>query len=249
MKIKFLGTGGFFTLNNFHSNIVLESCGKKLLIDCGTDIRFSLKAAGEDLDSIDSVYISHMHGDHIGGLEWLAYAKYFREVKSKPTLYAHPTVMPLIWPHISSSMTLQQSKTTLDTFFHVTPTNAFSIGDVDVQTVQTIHYHDGHDLMPSYGLFMTDRRTHSTVFLTTDTQFCLSHFRPYFDKANFIFHDCETYDWKGEKKSGVHAHYSELKTLPLAYRSKVWLYHYQDGELPPKDGFGGFVQKGQGFEI
>lgn len=250
MKIKFLGTGGAFSLANFHSNMIVESAGRKILIDCGTDIRFSLKEAKESLDTIDAVYISHLHGDHVGGLEWLAYNRFFSDNKVKPILYAHPKVMELIWPQIKSAMAMANKKTSLDTFFSVMPTTSFELADVTFQTVQTVHYHDGHELMPSFGLRMEDRRSMARVFLTTDTQHCLSMFRHYFEEATFIFHDCETLDWKNDKiKSGVHAHYSELKTVPLVYRSKMWLYHYQDGELPPKDGFGGFVAKGQGFEL
>ncbi len=250
MKLKFLGVGGAFTMTNFHSNMLLESAGKRLLIDCGSDIRFSLKEANVSPESIDAVYISHLHGDHAGGMEWLGYSKYFAKPRIRPTLYAHPSVMSLLWAPLRSSMAMNQTKTTLDTYFATNAVQSFCVGDVEIQMVQTIHYYDGHELMPSFGLFLTDKRTTAKVFLTTDTQYCLSLYRPYFEQATFIFHDCETYDWKNDIiKSGVHAHYSELKTLPSAFKSKTWLYHYQDGELPPKDGFGGFVAKGQSFEL
>jgi len=51
--------------------------------------------------------------------------------------------------------------------------------------------------------------------------------------------------------SGVHAHYNDLKGLPAEMKVKMWLYHYNDGALPNAnaDGFQGFVQKGQSFEI
>ena len=42
--------------------------------------------------------------------------------------------------------------------------------------------------------------------------------------ADIIFHDCETLPFK----SGVHAHYEDLKTLDDKTRKKMWLYHYQD---------------------
>ena len=55
MRIRFLGTGAAFTLDNFHSNMVIEEQGKKLLIDAGGDIRFSLKHVGLSYKDIDCI--------------------------------------------------------------------------------------------------------------------------------------------------------------------------------------------------
>ena len=64
-----------------------------------------------------------------------------------------------------------------------------------------------------------------------------------------IFHDCETSPFK----SGVHAHYDELKTLKNDVKNKMWLYHYQPNTLTEEkvqqDGFAGFIKKGLDFDI
>jgi len=59
-------------------------------------------------------------------------------------------------------------------------------------------------------------------------------------------HDCEI-----STRSGVHAHFDELKELPSYIKEKMWLYHYGDEELPNAEaaGFAGFVKKGQMFEL
>ncbi len=69
MKLTFLGSGSAFTMNNRQSNMILEDDGKILLIDCGTDIRHSLHQQDLSYKDIDAVYISHLHADHIGGME------------------------------------------------------------------------------------------------------------------------------------------------------------------------------------
>lgn len=83
--------------------------------------------------------------------------------------------------------------------------------------------------------------------MTTDTQFCLEEFAELYERADIIFHDCET----AKVPSGVHAHYQELLTLPERVKSKMWLYGYQPGSLPDanKDGFRGFVKRGQIFDF
>ncbi len=83
--------------------------------------------------------------------------------------------------------------------------------------------------------------------ISADSQFVPDLMLPLYQEAEIIFHDCET----SEKKSGVHAHYTELKTLPSEIKRKMWLYHYQPLPLPDAkaDGFRGFVKKGQCFDF
>ncbi|CAA9435206.1 MAG: Ribonuclease Z, partial [uncultured Phycisphaerae bacterium] len=71
MKLTFLGTGSAFTLANYQSNMLLEDSGKRLLIDCGGDARHAMAAAGYKAADVDALYVSHLHADHIGGIEWL----------------------------------------------------------------------------------------------------------------------------------------------------------------------------------
>jgi hypothetical protein len=261
MKIKFLGVGNFFTMSNFHSNMLLETKGCKLLIDCGTDIRFSLRDAGESVNDIDAVYISHVHADHAGGLEWLAYARYFMpSLKGRPFLYAHPSVLALIRTQMGAAMALRGLKTSLETFFDVRPLvgagHCFG-DDVRLEPIQTFHYYDNHELMPSFGLLVSEEVSVSgktavkRVFISTDSNLLYPDPYPHlcYEVPELILHDCETYGWRTGKKSGAHAHYCDLVKLPPEIKKKMWLYHYGDGELPPNDGFAGYAAKGQVFEV
>ena len=99
--------------------------------------------------------------------------------------------------------------------------------------------------MPAYGLFFEGSGI--KVLLTTDTQLCLDELGKYYEQADIIFQDCET----SRFPSSIHAHYQKLLALPERIRNKMWLYHYQPGPLPDaqKDGFCGFVKRGQTFEL
>lgn len=60
MKLKFLGSGSAFTMNNYQTNAVLEAdTGKRMLIDCGSDIRFSMRDAGLSHKDIQALYLTH----------------------------------------------------------------------------------------------------------------------------------------------------------------------------------------------
>ncbi len=71
MKLIFLGTGSAFTLEYYHSNMLIEAPEGRLLIDCGGDARRSMAAQSLGALDITDIYISHLHADLIGGLEWL----------------------------------------------------------------------------------------------------------------------------------------------------------------------------------
>jgi len=251
MKMTFLGTGSAFTLTNYHSNMLLEVNGQRLLIDCGGDVRFALRDAGYTAADISALYVSHLHADHVGGIEWLALATYFNAAMSRPALFINEKMSEELWLNsLKGGLgTLQNQIAHLETYFDTKPIGrnmGFDFAGLHLQTVQTVHYMDGYEIVPSYGLLIS-KPDDCTIFLSTDTQFTPGHLMAFYQKATIIFHDCET----SKNRSGIHSHYEELKSLPAEVRAKMWLYHYQDGELPAAvaDGFAGFVAKGQVFEF
>ncbi len=253
MKLLFLGAGSGLGTDptNFQSNmLLLTEQGKKLLIDCGTDIRFSLARAGYKADDIDALYISHLHADHIGGIEWFALQRKFVSLNPKPELLIHQDVAPLLWEHSLSGglRTLSEKEATLDDYFDVCQimTNqVYEWEGIHLELVKTIHVHSNGKLIPSYGLNIAYQGQY--FFITTDTQFIPNNLMPYYQKASLIFHDCETL----KKPSGVHTHYSQLSTLEPSIKGKIWLYHYNDGPLPDAQaqGFLGFARGGQIIDL
>ncbi|MCO6474333.1 MAG: MBL fold metallo-hydrolase [Melioribacteraceae bacterium] len=69
MKIKFIGTSsGKTSLRRFHSSILISSSGKNILIDAGDSVARALLNCSVNILSIDSIFITHLHSDHIAGL-------------------------------------------------------------------------------------------------------------------------------------------------------------------------------------
>ena len=250
MELQFLGSGGAFTTENYHSNMVLtDDNGYKLLIDCGTDIRHSLKEAGLNFQDFDAIYISHLHGDHAGGLEFIGFASYFTPDCPKPTVFISKLMAAPLWNQVlSGSMSSVQGKIVdINDYFNMMKIGThgkFSWSGIEFQLVQTLHIMNGFNFVPSFGLLF--EMNGKKVFLTSDTQHCPHQISDFYEMANMIFHDCETAPYM----SGVHAHFNELKTLPDETKAKMWLYHHNDGIKPNADeaGFQGFVEKGQIFK-
>ena len=104
MKLIFTGTGSAFTTgaDNYQSNMLLVEGDQKLLVDCGSDIRHALWDLGLTYRDITNVYVSHLHGDHVGGLEWLAFTRHFDKACTKPTLFIPQVAAEDLWEKVLS---------------------------------------------------------------------------------------------------------------------------------------------------
>jgi len=253
MQLMFLGSGSAFcvTPDNYQSNVLLTSqTGKRLLIDCGTDIRFSLAALDMGYRDIDDIYISHLHADHVGGLEYLGFSTMFDKSCGRPGLYISESIENELWNNcLSGGMnTVDNKSCNLSDYFSVhsiAEKGKFAWEGTEFTLVPADHVEGKDRSMFSYGLFFKVGK-HS-IYLTTDTRFMPQWKNQYLQKADLILHDCETLS----EATGVHAHYKELLGLPDAIRKKMWLYHFNDGPLPDcvADGFCGFIKRGQVFEL
>ena len=251
LKLTFLGSGSAFTVGekNYQSNLLFQKDGDTMLIDAGGDIRFSLHEQHLSYKDIRNIYISHLHTDHIGGLEWLAINTFFdKSYQGKPNLFISEDIIDDLWEKSLSGglRTLQTELATLKTYFNVYPIKhhgSFSWSGVTFKLVQSVHVISDYELMPCYGLLIDYNNTR--IYFTADSQYAPKQLLDYYKEATIVFHDCET----SEKRTGVHAHYSELATIPTELKKKMWLYHYNAGKLPDAkaDGFLGFVEKGQTF--
>lgn len=227
MVIKFLGTGSAFTLDNYQTNLLIEKNGKHLLLDAGTDIRFSLNKANATYKNIDSVYISHLHADHAGGLEYLGFCSFFDPAKDKITLISQSEIIKEGWKHTwSGGMKSYQGKVlALDDYFDVQmiPKNGkFVFEDIVCQLVQSVHIMDGFAIVPTYGLIIS-LPDGKKIYWTADTQFNPNQIMDFYKMADVIIQDCENTPYK----SGVHAHVDDLLTLPDDIKKKMKLVHYQ----------------------
>jgi len=69
VRIRFLGSGdNFGSGGRFQTCIHVEAGGSPFLIDCGASSLIPMKRAGIRSDRIDLILISHLHGDHFGGI-------------------------------------------------------------------------------------------------------------------------------------------------------------------------------------
>jgi ribonuclease BN (tRNA processing enzyme) len=94
VEINFLGTGGAFDLEEKNSSAIIKSAAGTILVDCGSTV-YSELSAKKLVESIDYIFITHCHEDHIGSLSTLVYHKYFGQNQTAKIECA-PSLKPLI---------------------------------------------------------------------------------------------------------------------------------------------------------
>lgn len=72
VRVTFLGVGDAFNAcGSGHAACLVESSSTVFLIDCGPTALLGLKRQGLTAADIDTVILSHLHGDHFGGVPFL----------------------------------------------------------------------------------------------------------------------------------------------------------------------------------
>ena len=90
MRVRSVGSGDAFgSGGRWQTCIHLSGEGQVLLVDCGATSLVALKAQGLDPGAVDAVAVTHLHGDHFGGLPFLILDGQFSR-RSAPLQVAGP---------------------------------------------------------------------------------------------------------------------------------------------------------------
>ena len=90
LTLTFLGSGDAFgSGGRLQTCMLVQGDGHRWLVDCGTTSLVALRRAGIDLASIDAIFISHLHGDHFGGVPFVLLDGQFRR-GTRPLTVAGP---------------------------------------------------------------------------------------------------------------------------------------------------------------
>ncbi len=85
MRLTVIGCGDAFgTGGRLQSAYLVEVPGRKVLLECGASTLIGINKLGIDANTIDTVVISHLHGDHFPGLVWMALSAQFATKRTAP---------------------------------------------------------------------------------------------------------------------------------------------------------------------
>ncbi|AWN40958.1 MBL fold metallo-hydrolase [Methylobacterium durans] len=91
MRLQILGCGDAFgSGGRFNTCFHVSGAGPGFLIDCGASSLIAMRRFGVDPNGIDAVLLTHLHGDHFGGLPWLILDGQLVSRRTKPLVIAGP---------------------------------------------------------------------------------------------------------------------------------------------------------------
>jgi ribonuclease BN (tRNA processing enzyme) len=91
VTLQFVGTGDAFgSGGRFNTCFLLRAEGRAYLVDCGATSLVALRRAGVAPTEIDAILLTHLHGDHFGGVPFLLLDSRFSEPRDRPWIVAGP---------------------------------------------------------------------------------------------------------------------------------------------------------------
>jgi ribonuclease BN (tRNA processing enzyme) len=185
---------------------------------------------GEAASAVRTVVLSHLHADHVGGLEELGFLGYFAS-GCRPRLFVPDDLLPYLWEHALKAGMGQRLRgrdgvvfeAELETYFDVRPVRGgepFRLGSVLVTPFPTRHTPG----RPSWGFRLDDSATGRGALLTCDSQLQVENLERFGPGAATLFHDCQL----TTNGSHIHASLDELLTLPTEHQRRIVLVHYGD---------------------
>jgi ribonuclease BN (tRNA processing enzyme) len=265
LTLTFLGVGSAFAKRNFQSNALIEAWSTgpdlqeapddTLLIDFGTTGPLALnelkgKLGFSYLDhcgitnypAIRRIFVTHLHSDHIGGLEELVgmnmhcFANAGSGHGLRPQLIGAPEILTSLWEHSlrGGLGIVGQRHADLTDYFDVHAIHPRGAGEPDRFTLleryaftlfPTDHIRlAGKYDWPSYGLLVTDGDSDGSICFSGDARFDPRGVGELMAAARLNFHEVQLED----QVEPVHATLAQLRTLPPDVRKKTILYHYGD---------------------
>ena len=91
MRLTILGSGDAFSAGGrLNSCYLLESGDIRFMVDCGPSVLMGLHRAKLTSNDISTIFISHLHGDHFGGLPFLFIDALFPRQRKTPLTLVGP---------------------------------------------------------------------------------------------------------------------------------------------------------------
>jgi ribonuclease BN (tRNA processing enzyme) len=220
-----IGVGDTFSDHHVTASLLLEHEGVRLAIDCPDRYRGALRAAGAaagrplDLFGIDQVLITHVHGDHMNGLEGAAFFKRFAQ-GGRLGLITSPEVRAVIWEQrLRAPMEALwdgERFTSLGFEDYFTYTGLSWDAPVEVGPFTIRSYRTKHHVPTSALLIEAGGRR---LGYSADTAFDPA-LLAFFAGADLVIHETNY--------GPAHTPYAALAALPEETRAKMRLIHYPD---------------------
>ena len=91
MHLTVIGCGDAFGAGSrLQTSFCVRSGPSTFLIDCGATSLIGMRRLGISPNDIDTVFVTHLHGDHFGGLPWLLIDAKYVSNRTRPLVVTGP---------------------------------------------------------------------------------------------------------------------------------------------------------------
>jgi len=91
MRLTIIGCGDAFGAGGrLQTSFQVRASAGNFLIDCGVTSLIGMRRLGLQPNDIDTVFVSHLHGDHFGGLPWFLVDALYVSNRTKPLVVTGP---------------------------------------------------------------------------------------------------------------------------------------------------------------
>ena len=191
VKVQFVGTGDAFgSGGRLQTCIHVSAPGGNYLLDCGCSSLIGLRRFKLAVEQIDTVIVSHLHGDHFGGIPFLLLDGQYLTQRSRPLTLIGPqglqrqveAALDVLYPG-----TLNGGVDFPLTYLELTPEKVLSHGPLEICAWTMKHGNSGQAL----GLQVTgDSRR---IAYTGDTEWT-ENMVPLSAGADLMVCECFQYD-------------------------------------------------------
>lgn len=160
MKLTVVGCGDAFgSGGRLQTCYHVDSGGHRFLIDCGATAIIGLNRLGLDPNAVETIFVSHLHGDHFAGLVWwLLHAQHVAR-RTAPLVITGPEGIEARF--VAAAEALFPRSTTITRRFEMTFLEYQEGAPLDVGPVRVTPFEVSHPSgAPPYALrFEVDGRT------------------------------------------------------------------------------------------
>ena len=147
-EVLFIGTSDAFGAGGRRQSAVLVR-GERgtLLLDCGATTGTGLGQLGIERDEIETILVSHFHGDHFGGIPLLLLAALYQDQRRHPLHIAGPPDIENRVRSLARAMghSIEDRAWTFPIRFSEVPAGAeYEIGPARIRSFRTKHQVEAH---------------------------------------------------------------------------------------------------------
>ena len=142
-EVVFIGTSDAFGAGGRRqSAILLRAPGGNVLMDCGPTTGTGMSELGISRDEIDTILISHFHGDHFSGIPALLLGAFYEDSRKHPLRIAGPPGIEARVRELAAALCydLKDRQWSFPILFEeLIPGKKTEIGPVSVHSFKTFH--------------------------------------------------------------------------------------------------------------